>query len=65
MEDAFDINVKKNNWRRLDVLQNNHTKFKYGQVRVLEPHLFYNQAWTLHVAFLLAVEDLVPTTTMQ
>jgi hypothetical protein len=61
---AFDIDVKKNDCCRLDVLQNSHAKFEYGQVHTLKPHLVYDQGWTLHLAFLLAVEDLVPTTTM-
>jgi hypothetical protein len=46
--------------------QNTHTKFKYGQARTFKPHLVYDQGWTLHVAFLLVVKDLVlATTTMQ
>ncbi len=65
MGNAFDINVKKGNRRRLNALQNSHTKFEYGQDRAFEPHLVYNQRWTLHVAFLLAIEDLVLATTMQ
>jgi hypothetical protein len=63
--DAFGIDVEKGDHCKLNVLQNSHTKFEYGQVRILKPHLVYDQGWTLHLAFLLAVEDLVPTTTMQ
>jgi hypothetical protein len=48
----------------LDALQNSHTNFEYVQACVLEPHLVYNQGWTFHVAFLLAIEDLVLATTM-
>ncbi len=65
MGGAFDINVEKSDHHRLDVLQNNHTKFEYGQARAFEPHLVYIQGWTLHVAFFFVVEDLVFATTMQ
>jgi hypothetical protein len=45
--------------------QNIHSKFEYGPVCTFEPHVVYDQGWTLHIAFLLAVEDLVLATTMQ
>jgi hypothetical protein len=62
---AFDINVEKSDHRRLDVLQNSHTKFEDGQAHAFEPHLVYSQGWTLHVAFFFVVEDLVFARTMQ
>ncbi len=65
MGDAFDVDIKKGDCRRLDVLQNSHAKFEYGRVCTLKPHLVYDQRWTLYLAFLLDVEGLVPTTTMQ
>jgi hypothetical protein len=46
-------------------LQKNHTKFEYGQVHAFKPHLVYNQGWTLYIAFLLAIEDLLLARTMQ
>jgi hypothetical protein len=64
MGNAFNINIKKGDRCKLNVLQNSHGKFENGQSRTLEPHLVYNQRWTFHVAFLFVIEDLVPTTIM-
>jgi hypothetical protein len=37
--DAFDIDVEKGDRHKLDVLQNSHANFEYGQACILEPHL--------------------------
>jgi hypothetical protein len=42
MCDAFDINNEKANCYKLNVLQNNHEQFDYGQLPALELHLGYD-----------------------
>jgi hypothetical protein len=39
---AFDIDVEKDNHRKLDAPQNSHAKFEYGQACTLELHLVFN-----------------------
>ncbi len=42
MDNAFDIDVEKGDRHKLDALQNNHTKFEYGQACILKPHLVFD-----------------------
>jgi hypothetical protein len=65
MGNTFNIDIEKGDRCRLDALQNSHRKFEYAQARTFEPHLVYDQRWTLHVAFLFVIANLVPATTMQ
>jgi ribosomal protein L11 methylase PrmA len=62
MCDAFDIDDKKPNCCRSNVLQNNLTQFGYGRLRAFELHLGYNLGKIPHVAFLLVVANLVLAT---
>jgi hypothetical protein len=55
MCDAFDINNKKVNCCRSEVLQNDFAQFSYGQLCTLELHLGYDPRRIPHVAFLLIV----------
>jgi hypothetical protein len=40
--DAFDIDVGKDDYHKLNALQNSHAKFKYGQACTLQPHLVFD-----------------------
>jgi hypothetical protein len=62
MCDAFDIDDKRSNCCRLDVLHNNFTQFGYGQLCTLELHSGYDLGGIPHVAFLPIVANLVPAT---
>ncbi len=59
MCDAFDIDDKRTNCCRLDVLQNNFTQFAYGQLCTLELHSGYDLGGIPKVAFLPIVANLV------
>jgi len=59
MCDAFNIDDKKIDPYKSEVLQNNFAQFSYGQLHTLELHSGYDSGGIPHVAFLPIVANLV------